>query len=115
MVSDGDVMDSTWENGMPRKKYLSVLVEVLEIHCILEGGEQSCGHSYSSQRRESVCSVHPLIMNLVLGLTRLGLPCLANLPTLLREDIIVAGGNSVILSRLGKTQRKGKNLQDDIR
>lgn len=68
----------------------------------------------SSQRRESVCSVHPLIMNLVLGLTRLGLPCLANLSTLLREDIIVAGGNSVILSRLGKTQRKGKTRPKGI-
>lgn len=106
MVSDGDAMDfhlGRWNSK--GKKYLLNWWKFWELIAFWEVMSNLLAH-FSSQQRASVYGVHLLIMNLVLGLTRLGLPCLADFSTLIREDIIVAGGNSVILSRLGKTMKR---------
>lgn len=70
------------------------------------------GH-HSSQQRETVYSFHPYIMNLVLDLTRQGLPCFAIFSTLLREDLIVVGRDFVILCGLKKKNNKNNNNKEN--
>lgn len=113
MVSDVDVID--FHLGRWNSKGEKILLNWWKFWELIAFWEVESNHlaHYSSQQRASVYGVHLLIMNLVLGLTRLGLPCLADFSILLREDIIVAGGNSVILSRLGKTMKR-KNTSKKV-
>lgn len=59
------------------------------------GGWGNLMAHHPSQQREPVYSFHPHTMNLVLGLIRIRLPCLAIFPTLLKKDLILAGSNFV--------------------
>lgn len=88
--SDGDVVGfhlGRWKS----KEKVSVVFDGSSQNLLHFVGCVSPMTHPSSQEWESLNSVHPHIMNLVLGLTRLELPFLAISPTLLRADLIVAG------------------------